>query len=946
MTPQHAGPSFKNTDNPHQRGPQWKEQERFGLPLLPQRVLEAPQTLRPSDVSVLQRAIGNRAVVHLLGRPHNAAIRRKVQDEKEQDRPAYGVEGGEVSADHAHALRRAQGGGRPLDEGLRRTMESAFGADFGRVRIHTDGQADSLNRTFNARAFTHGNDVFFRKGEFNPGSRDGRKMLAHELAHVVQQTHHRSQRGGQGVQRTLRVGPVKDRYEEEADRLAEAVTKLAPAVPGTIRRNAIRSGPRIQRTIGQWSKQKFGAAKRGAQQAMTTVSNTTTNVVNSPPVQQGLQLGKTAGKKVGRGGEIVRDELSNKSTKIVGKEKKRSKWSRQEAEKTLDMPTDERVAGIIEVFKTAKHPTNAFKRIAFLIEGKAAGGLETEYQRATGRELRADITQYFTNRPHSHSAAYLLSVLDNDGEAPLESRILLTLGLVDSPAVDEDRLVTLAERAPIAQFKPIWAKHRALIKRKAGQKTFDRLQALMNVDAAQQVIEAAKQAGLTPNFTQLNALSAARDQQLAAMVRFRTSQMNKVVGYGLKAAKLASSAAPALAPVPMIAKLLGANVETQKLANDIIQWRKAASQDDIRYIRYKRTASAFYQALNQMPRMSAARLSNLRGVTQAEIDYFWNLATDDVGVNLSPQEKEAKLKASAVYHAMQLAKKMKGSGAVGELAAKGSKKLRSMVGAGQWDEVAPQIEAMTPEEREELLKRYHPTNRVVAMQALTEDINKTLDEDKAGATLAVFDNSYGEAGPGYLKLVDYVVRQTKMKSKLGRMKRGIRHPTTGGKQETFGNKVIKLLGELRGSEYAQLRQNQTLLQTIAENAGDRWPTIMRILGITSSTDQLAGTQEQVIEQAQKTETRPEYWATLIEALAAKAHFDYPSRATQLANPQPGTQVSGAPSGGLSANAQQGTNVAQSGVQGGNAKTAPKGGGSKPVKIKKLKVVELMWQVLR
>lgn len=66
-------------------------------------------------------------------------------------------------------------------------MERSLGADFSAVRLHTDTQADQLNHALQARAFTTGRDIFFRRGDFNPGSPVGRHLLAHELMHVVQQ---------------------------------------------------------------------------------------------------------------------------------------------------------------------------------------------------------------------------------------------------------------------------------------------------------------------------------------------------------------------------------------------------------------------------------------------------------------------------------------------------------------------------------------------------------------------------------------------------------------------------------------------------------------------------------------------------------------------------------------------------------------------------------------
>jgi hypothetical protein len=78
-------------------------------------------------------------------------------------------------------------GGSPLGTALRSQMEGRFGHDFSRVRIHTDARADESAQAVQARAFTVGNDIVFRAGQFNPQSTDSQHLLAHELTHVVQQ---------------------------------------------------------------------------------------------------------------------------------------------------------------------------------------------------------------------------------------------------------------------------------------------------------------------------------------------------------------------------------------------------------------------------------------------------------------------------------------------------------------------------------------------------------------------------------------------------------------------------------------------------------------------------------------------------------------------------------------------------------------------------------------
>ena len=85
------------------------------------------------------------------------------------------------------SIQQARGSGQPLADSVRKPMEQAFGADFSGVNVHTDTQSDQLNQSIQAKAFTTGKDIFFRQGEYDPGSRGGQELIAHELTHVVQQ---------------------------------------------------------------------------------------------------------------------------------------------------------------------------------------------------------------------------------------------------------------------------------------------------------------------------------------------------------------------------------------------------------------------------------------------------------------------------------------------------------------------------------------------------------------------------------------------------------------------------------------------------------------------------------------------------------------------------------------------------------------------------------------
>lgn len=78
-------------------------------------------------------------------------------------------------------------GGSSLESDTRSEMESGFGADFSDVKIHTGNDAVQMSQKLNAQAFTHGNDIYFNEGKYNPGSDSGKHLLAHELTHTVQQ---------------------------------------------------------------------------------------------------------------------------------------------------------------------------------------------------------------------------------------------------------------------------------------------------------------------------------------------------------------------------------------------------------------------------------------------------------------------------------------------------------------------------------------------------------------------------------------------------------------------------------------------------------------------------------------------------------------------------------------------------------------------------------------
>ncbi len=208
--------------------------------------LANPSQMRPADVLRLQRTVGNQAINRLLGHsssahriqtkltvgaahdpleqeadqvaqqvltrpaPAGPALQRQQEAEMLQAKPlaatitrlvqrsleeeeAVQAKGSladcfEAGEDVQSALENSKNGGSALPADLRGYMEPRFGANFSTVRLHTDSQSAQLNRKIGAQAFTHGQHIYMGEGRFDPGSDGGKRLLAHELTHTIQQT--------------------------------------------------------------------------------------------------------------------------------------------------------------------------------------------------------------------------------------------------------------------------------------------------------------------------------------------------------------------------------------------------------------------------------------------------------------------------------------------------------------------------------------------------------------------------------------------------------------------------------------------------------------------------------------------------------------------------------------------------------------------------------------
>jgi Domain of unknown function (DUF4157) len=151
-------------------------------------------------------------------------------------------EGAAAQPTDAESVRNQLGQGRHLDSRLRTRMESAFGVDFSSVRVHDDAAAWELSSQLNARALTVGNDIAFSAGEYKPGTPVGDALVAHELAHVVQQG-----AAGHSDVPSLKGEGNHDALEEDADVSAiGAIASLWTGVKRTISEIGRNAGPRLR----------------------------------------------------------------------------------------------------------------------------------------------------------------------------------------------------------------------------------------------------------------------------------------------------------------------------------------------------------------------------------------------------------------------------------------------------------------------------------------------------------------------------------------------------------------------------------------------------------------------------------------------------------------------------------------------------------------------------
>lgn len=180
------------------------------------------------------------SLLHLQRTAGNAGVVQMLADEAAQEQEASPVH--EVIG---------KGGGQPLDESTRGSMEARFGQDFSDVRIHTDAKASQSAASVGANAYTVGNEMVFRGGHFDASSPTGQRTLAHELSHVVQQRS--GPVDGTDAPGGIRLSDPGDRFERAAEATADQVMSGPAPAPA-----AVGAGTAVQLEAAEDSEQGGG----------------------------------------------------------------------------------------------------------------------------------------------------------------------------------------------------------------------------------------------------------------------------------------------------------------------------------------------------------------------------------------------------------------------------------------------------------------------------------------------------------------------------------------------------------------------------------------------------------------------------------------------------------------------------------------------------------------
>ena len=258
----------------------------------------ATAAIGPAPLDHFQESIGNRALVHRLA-PDEGPLRlqRKCDKceqesrEEEEDTLRNEPSGG------AEAALRQLGPGRPFEGAERSRMETAFKQDFSRVRIHSDDTAAKLSERMSAHAFTVGTHIAFARNRYRPGTLLGDALIAHELAHTLQQS-----KSETGISSFDVRDQEYDALENDADMSAlRAMHSLWGASTGAPEDLPASAMPRLRSGLRVSLSDCFGGGGGTATTTTTSCAPVSMTKVVSGPFQGGKKMDDYYPDLVGKG---------------------------------------------------------------------------------------------------------------------------------------------------------------------------------------------------------------------------------------------------------------------------------------------------------------------------------------------------------------------------------------------------------------------------------------------------------------------------------------------------------------------------------------------------------------------------------------------------------------------------------------------------------------------
>lgn len=226
-------------------------------------------------------------------------VQRQVEEEEEEILliKGYTDQTPEVTGDIESRINSIGGGGQPLPESFRNYFEPRLGYDFGRVQIHFDARAAEMAKALNARAFTVGHNLYFGAGYLEPKTVEGKKLIAHELVHVMQQTRTKN-------------NLISGRH-------------IKTHVEGTTAFGVQRQVAGLAEVVGEKKEVEESKAHYPSREILDgAIQNMIEDIVEKavPPAKYAIIAGKLAmafGKGVGKGIERARKELRDRYSAIM-----------------------------------------------------------------------------------------------------------------------------------------------------------------------------------------------------------------------------------------------------------------------------------------------------------------------------------------------------------------------------------------------------------------------------------------------------------------------------------------------------------------------------------------------------------------------------------------------------------------------------------------------------